>query len=343
MAHINPSYHSKNRKEKSATQYAEGIINGDRYALSEIITISESMTRAKQDLAAEVFEILSQKENIPSIRIAVSGAPGVGKSTLIEEWGLHIIEHGHRVAVLAIDPSSSVTHGSILGDKTRMHKLSAHPSAFVRPSAAGDTLGGVHHSTRESMQLCEYAGYDVILVETVGVGQSEIIAASMTDIFLLLLLPGAGDDLQGIKRGIVELADIVAVNKSDQDRRSIATQSAKSYRNALSLFQHPLSQWKVPVSLVSGLHGEGLGILWDQVNKYVKLSKQSNYLEKKRTTQDAQWLDAAVAHEIQLILKNNIGLQHKIKEAKNEILSQGRSTHTIINEIKSVIRNTYKA
>ena len=341
MDHINPAYNNKTKSTKSAKFYAEGIRSGDRYLLSEAITLAESQARHKKILSEQISKELESNSAASSIRIAISGSPGAGKSTLIEKWGLHIIQQGMKVAVLAIDPSSSVTHGSILGDKTRMNTLGQHPDAYIRPSAAGLTLGGVHQATRESIRLCEYAGYDVILIETVGVGQSETLASQLSDVFILLLLPGAGDEIQGIKRGIVELADIVIINKADNDRKKMATHSVQSYSNALSLFHHHILEWVVPVTAVSALYGYGLEELWIQVNKYITLSKENGTYESKRIQQDVSWLHQSVTYEIKNILTKNNEIQQKLSNAKNEILSKKRSAHTIWLELQQLIQKTY--
>ena len=341
MDHINPSYRSKARTQRSAVDIAKSIVERDRYALSQAITLAESTERSKNLISTEIADYLASHTSTQSTRIAISGSPGVGKSTLIENWGLQYANQGHRVAVLAIDPSSSVTHGSILGDKTRMEELGQHPNAYIRPSAAGLTLGGVHHATRESIRLCEAAGYDIILIETVGVGQSETMAAEMSDVFVLLLLPGAGDEIQGIKRGIVELADIVAINKADEDRILLATESAKSYRNALSLYHHPILEWRVPVAMISGLEGFGLGKLTDQVNSFCKLSKENGRFNQKRIRQDIDWLHKSVELEAGKLLYNNPIIADKLKEYKHLIGNGNRSTHSLIHELKSLIHNIY--
>ncbi len=341
MEHINPSYRSKSKSNRSATDIAKAIIERDRFALSKAITLAESNDPSKRQISTEIADYLSNHTTPTSIRIAVSGSPGVGKSTLIENWGLQYANQGHRVAVLAIDPSSSVTHGSILGDKTRMEALGQHPNAYIRPSAAGLTLGGVHHATRESIRLCESAGYDIILIETVGVGQSETMAAEMSDVFVLLLLPGAGDEIQGIKRGIVELADIVAINKADEDRMQLATESAKSYRNALGLYHHPIIEWRVPVAMISGLHGFGINQLTDQVNAFCTLSKEKGRFKNKRIKQDIDWLYKSIEQEIGQIITSNPKISATLESFKNLILEGKRSTHSLIYELRTLIHQTF--
>ena len=242
---VNPKLASIRKKRAaawSAERYAEKILEGDRVILSRAITLIESNRQSHQQLAQQIIE-----QCIPhsgkAIRIGITGSPGVGKSTFIEKLGKHILQQDRKLAVLAIDPSSQLSKGSILGDKTRMAELSADPNAYIRPSPAGQSLGGVGRCTRSTIILCEAAGFDTIFVETVGVGQSEIVVHSMVDFFLLLLLPGAGDELQGIKRGIVEMADLLAINKSDGDRLPLAKRSRQSYKNALHLFPPKESGW----------------------------------------------------------------------------------------------------
>lgn len=317
---------------------AAAIVGQDRFQLSQAITMAESQIDTDIASYEQLTNILSHYTPSVSIRIAISGAPGVGKSTFIEQFGLHLLSLGKRVAVLAIDPSSSVTHGSILGDKTRMDQLSNHPSAYIRPSAAGLTLGGVHQATRESISLCEYAGYDIILIETVGVGQSETIASSMSDIFVLLLIPGGGDEIQGIKRGIVELADIVIVNKADTGREDLANQSKKAYENALSLFKHPLKGWKVPVLLASGYYAKGLDALWRELVYYTNLAEASGFTIKKRTQQELEWLHKVVEYEFHKKISKNTVLSDTIVQAESDIKSHKASSQKIINQVKSIIR-----
>lgn len=341
MNHINPSYRSKSKENHSAVHIAKAIIQNDRFALSQAITLAESNNLSKKETSTAIADYLSKHVAPSSIRIAVSGSPGVGKSTLIENWGLAYANNGHRVAVLAVDPSSSVTHGSILGDKTRMEILGQHPNAYIRPSAAGLTLGGVHHATREAIRLCEAAGYDIIFIETVGVGQSETMAAEMSDLFLLLLLPGAGDEIQGIKRGIVELADIVAINKSDEDRIQLATASAKSYRNALSLYHHPIIDWQVPVSMISGLNSSGLNQLTEQVTAFCTLSKAKGRFENKRISQDIDWLNSSIQQEVGKLVLSNPIISSQLDTYKNQIMEGKRSTHSLIHELRSLINQIY--
>ena len=268
---------------------ADGVKNRNIRALAKAITLIESRN-LNHSLAATALldELLPASGN--AIRIGISGVPGAGKSTFIEALGLHLSRQGHRVAVLAVDPSSQLSGGSILGDKTRMELLSRDPNAFIRPSPSGDTLGGVARKTRETMLLCEAAGYDVIIVETVGVGQSEITVASMVDFFLLLQIAGAGDELQGIKKGVMEIADAILVNKADGDNRQRAELARQQYLNALHLFKPKSRNWQVPALLCSALHNEGVAEAWETVLAFRTAMAASGEFEQKRRLQATDWM-----------------------------------------------------
>jgi LAO/AO transport system kinase len=271
------------------SELADAIQAGDRPALARAITLVES-TRAdhREEAVALLDKLLPATGG--AVRVGISGAPGAGKSTFIEALGLYLVDHGHRLAVLAVDPSSSRSGGSILGDKTRMERLTRRPEAFIRPSPSGGTLGGVARRTREALLLCEAAGNDVVLVETVGVGQSEIAVAGMVDVFLLILSPGAGDDLQGVKRGIVELADLVVVNKADGDLAAAAQRSAAGYANALHLLRPRTEGWEVRVEQVSSLLGTGIDRVWDVVEQYQATVTASGALSARRADQARDWM-----------------------------------------------------
>ena len=268
---------------------AESLRKGDRRALARAITLIESTRPDHRVAASELLEALMPHTG-NSVRIGISGAPGVGKSTFIEALGNHVIEAGHRVAILAVDPSSAISGGSILGDKTRMEMLSRRDEAYIRPSPAGTTLGGVTRRSRETLLLCEASGFDVIIVETVGVGQSETKVADMTDMFVLLLQPGGGDELQGIKRGIMELADLVLVNKSDGDLKSLATQAASEYRAALHLLRPRTADWTVEVQTCSALENTGVGEAWDIMSRYQETLVSGNLRDSRRAEQSLSWL-----------------------------------------------------
>jgi len=266
---------------------AAAVRAGDRRALAKAITLVESTRADHQREARRLLEVLLP-ETGGAARIGVSGVPGVGKSTFIEAFGLHLIGLGKRVAVLAVDPSSALSGGSILGDKTRMPRLAAAPEAFIRPSPAAGSFGGVTRRTREALLVCEAAGYDVVIVETVGVGQSEFAVASMVDFFLVLMLPGAGDELQGIKRGIVELADALAINKADGDNVVRAEQAAAQYRAALNLFSRG-GTWEPPVLTVSALEARGMDAVWSVVEEHRRVFGASGELARKRREQQQAW------------------------------------------------------
>ena len=269
---------------------AEDILSGNRSSLSRAITLVESSRREHRDEAGKLLRALMPHTG-QSVRIGITGSPGVGKSTLIEKLGMFLVGEGKKPAVLAVDPSSSRSRGSILGDKTRMPELSASPEAYIRPTAAGVTLGGVHTATREAMLLCEAAGFDVIIVETVGVGQSETAVRDVVDCFVLMVLPGAGDELQGIKRGIVELADILLIHKADTNRMELAKQARRAYQNALHLFPGREDEWQVPLLLASSQENSGILGLWDTIQQYIDHLFEKGVFDKQRKNQNITAFD----------------------------------------------------
>jgi LAO/AO transport system kinase len=275
---------------------ARRIAAGDRRALARAITLVESTRPEHREAALQILAQLSIPEN--TLRIGITGVPGAGKSTFIEAFGLHLLTLGHRVAVLSIDPTSAISGGSILGDKTRMEFLSRSANAYIRPSPAGRTLGGVARRTRETLNLCEAAGYDVVIVETVGVGQSETAVASMTDLFLLLLVPGGGDDLQGIKRGIVELADLVLVNKADGDLSAAANRAAADYTHAFRLLRPRSRHWRVKVATCSALQGQGIEEAWELACEFRSALDNSGEMRENRSNQARAWLWDEVAETL---------------------------------------------
>lgn len=299
---------------------AEQILSGDRRALAKAITLVESTRADHGDQAVTLLEALMPHTG-QSIRIGVSGAPGVGKSTFIESLGNYLTEQGHQVAVLAVDPTSAVSGGSILGDKTRMETLSVNPKAFVRPSPAGKTLGGVTRRTRESLLLCEAAGYDVIIVETVGVGQSETAVSDMTDMFLLLLSPGGGDDLQGIKRGIMELADLVLVNKADGDQANLASQTVSDYRAALHFMQARTPSWTPQVEACSALNNTNIETAWSVVTEFRQALVASGELTTLRAQQARAWMWAETAEMLIAGLKNHPTIKSMVPELEQQVLA----------------------
>lgn len=272
-----------------AQNYIDGVLNRKRAVIAKTITLIESALATHQETAEEIIDgLLPHSGN--AMRIGITGVPGVGKSTFIESFGMMLIERGHRVAVLAVDPSSSRSGGSVLGDKTRMERLSMHENAFIRPSPASGTLGGVAKKTRETMIACEAAGYDVILVETVGVGQSETSVASMVDFFLVLMLAGAGDELQGIKKGILELADAIAINKADGNNIDRALEARNEYASALNLMESQSSVWVAPVLTCSALTKEGLKDIWETICDHHQKLTAAGELSEKRRSQSIAWM-----------------------------------------------------
>ena len=276
--------HRKKRKKYSVEEYVSGIISGNTTMLSQAITLVESSLPEHYDMSQEIIE-KCLPEASKSLRIGITGIPGAGKSTFIETFGLYAVESGRKLAVLAVDPSSSNTKGSILGDKTRMEKLSTHPNAFIRPSPSAGTLGGVARKTRESIILCEAAGFDTIFVETVGVGQSETAVRSMVDFFLLLMLAGAGDEIQGIKRGIIEMADLIAITKADGQNVIPAENAKVVFSNALRLFPDPQSGWKPLVMTCSALFGSGIPAIWNLICDYAEFTRKTGFFEQARKQQ----------------------------------------------------------
>lgn len=305
----------------------KAVLGGDRRALAQAITLIESTRPEDRQAAMKLLEKLAPRTG-KSIRVGISGVPGVGKSTFIESLGNHLIDAGHKVAVLAVDPSSALSGGSILGDKTRMEQLSKRPEAFIRPSPSGTTLGGVTRHTRETILVAEAAGFDVLLVETVGVGQSETAVAGMTDMFILMLLPGGGDELQGIKRGIVELADLILVNKADGDMEPAAGRSVTDYRNALG-FLHPRSEhWQVPVESYSALEGSGIAEIWDIVQRYQTALSEAGEIERNRANQAKAWMWSEVTDELVDDLKSDPDVKTRVKQLEKKV-TDGKLSPTV--------------
>ena len=308
------------RKRLNLEQYAAGIRSGNRVVLSQAITLVESTLEADQALAsALVQEVLPHTGK--SIRIGITGVPGVGKSTFIEAFGKMLLDLGNKVAVLAVDPSSQLTKGSILGDKTRMEVLAADKRAFIRPSPSGSTLGGLSAKTREAMLLCEAAGFDVILIETVGVGQSETAVKSMVDFFMLLMLSGAGDELQGIKKGIMEMADALVIHKADGDNLEAAQKAKSNYQNVLHLFQEPEKNWSPKVLLASSISGMGLNQIWTLVLDYEQKLKSSGFWEATRAEQRLNWLEDQVHELLGRAFLNHPQVQQLIQAEKPKVKS----------------------
>lgn len=302
------------RKEKpTASQLAERLLTGDKVALSRAITLAESTATQHQLQAKELINTCLPYAN-KSVRIGITGVPGVGKSTFIEQFGKLLVQQGHKVAVLAVDPSSTLSRGSILGDKTRMEELVKEENAFIRPSASGDSLGGVARKTREAIILCEAAGFNRIIIETVGVGQSETAVHSMTDFFLLLKLAGAGDELQGIKRGIMEMADVIVINKADGENIKAAKMAKNEFNRALHLYPPKESEWIPKTLTCSALNNEGIEDVMEIITAYVEKTTKNNYFLKNRRDQNKFWL----LQTIESHLKSNFYSDPTIKKALAE-------------------------
>ena len=304
----------KRKSQPSAPELVNAIKAGDITALSRAITLIESKNQEHLGKANEVIKKCLPHAN-KSVRIGITGVPGVGKSTFIESFGKHLTKRGKKVAVLAIDPSSTITKGSILGDKTRMEDLVKDKNAFIRPSPSGDSLGGVARKTRETIILCEAAGFNTIIIETVGVGQSETAVHSMVDFFLLLKLAGAGDELQGIKRGIIEMADAIAINKADGDNLKQANLAQTEFNRALHFYPAKESQWQPKVTLCSATEKTGIDEIWNLILEYIDLTKKNNFFQKKRQDQNKFWLLQTIEEQ----LKNDFFNHSKVK---NELKKQ---------------------
>lgn len=325
---VNPYLKDRPRRKKrelSVSDYVEGIVKGDVTILSRAVTLVESVKQEHQAIAQEVIEkCLPYSGN--SVRVGISGVPGAGKSTSIDVFGLHVLEeHGGKLAVLAIDPSSERSKGSILGDKTRMEKLSVHPNSFIRPSPSAGSLGGVARKTRETIVLCEAAGFDKIFVETVGVGQSETAVHSMVDFFLLIQLAGTGDELQGIKRGIMEMADGIVINKADGDNLERAKLAATQFRNALHLFPAPESGWTPQVLTYSGFYSLGIKEVWDMVYEYIDFVKGNGYFEYRRNEQSKYWMYETINEQLRDNFYHNPQIEAMLAGKERQVL-QGNLT-----------------
>lgn len=309
------------RKRLPAADYIKGILSGDRIILSRAITVIESSLPQDNELAEEILDgILAHTGN--SIRVGITGVPGVGKSTFIETFGKYITSLNKKLAVLAIDPSSQRSRGSILGDKTRMIDLANDPNAFIRPSPSGSSLGGVAGKTRETMLLCEAAGFDVIIVETVGVGQSETAVYGMVDFFLLLMLAGAGDELQGIKKGIMEMADAIAITKADGDNVNAAMRAKVEYQKALHLFPASATGWYPKVLTCSALEKKGIKAVWDTIENHRDLMWKKGYFEKKRMEQNIDWMHETIRHTLERNFYQDSRIQSRLHEVENKVANQ---------------------
>lgn len=305
---------------------AEEILKGDRRRLARAITLAESIRADHQRAAQDLLNRLMPHTG-KSVRIGISGTPGVGKSTFIEAFGKFLTGLGKKVAVLTIDPSSKRTGGSILGDKTRMEELSRDPNAFIRPSPSGGSLGGVARRTREVMLLCEAAGFDVILVETVGVGQSETTVADMVDLFMLLLAPAGGDELQGIKRGVMELADIIVINKADGELIPVAKRAASEYRGAVGLMRPKSKKWMPKVMMTSALEKKGIEDLWETIGEYRQARSADDELQSQRAQQSTAWMWSEIDESLMNQLKTDVRVTEKLSKLEREV-EQGKVNPT---------------
>ncbi|MGE0767213.1 MAG: methylmalonyl Co-A mutase-associated GTPase MeaB [Hyphomicrobiaceae bacterium] len=317
-------------------QLAEGIRAGNRAVLAQAITLVESSHSDHQAKARALIQMLIRDAGpvtSKARRVGITGVPGVGKSTAIDQLGMNLIEAGHRVAVLAVDPTSRRTGGSILGDKTRMQRLSQERNAFIRPSPTSGTLGGVARRTRETMALVEAAGFDVVIVETVGVGQSETAVAEMVDFFLVLLLAGGGDDLQGIKKGIIEIADMIAINKADGANAPAATRAAAEYRGALNILTPASPSWQPPVLTISGLANLGLEELWARIEEHARIMAGNGELETRRRRQAVSWMREMLTDRLLETVRNNPELKVRLPQIEAEVAEGRLSPSVAVEEV----------
>ena len=326
------------RQRLSVSDYVDGVLNCDRALLAQAITLIESLNDDHRATADAVLnELLIQKQD--SIRIGITGVPGVGKSTFIESFGKQLTSLDHKVAVLAVDPTSSRTGGSILGDKTRMQELSRDKNAFIRPSPTSGTLGGVTRVTRETIVLCEAAGFDVILVETVGVGQSEIMVSQMVDFFLALMLPGAGDELQGIKKGILEIADMIAVNKADGEMKNAANRAVMEYQHALDILNPKSANWKPRSLSCSAFTGDGLAAIWETICDYKRLLKDAGEWQEKRKSQQVEWMWAIIRERILSKIETNEKVQSLVPQLELQVAESKLTPALAALEILTIVGN----
>ncbi|HEX8270371.1 MAG TPA: methylmalonyl Co-A mutase-associated GTPase MeaB [Flavobacterium sp.] len=309
---------SARNRSLSSEELVDGILSENVTALSRAITLVESTNPGHLDKANEVINACLPHAG-KSVRIGITGVPGVGKSTFIEAFGKHLTSTGKKVAVLAVDPSSTISHGSILGDKTRMEELVKDPNAFIRPSASGETLGGVARKTRETITLCEAFGFEVIIIETVGVGQSETAVHSMVDFFLLLKISGAGDELQGIKRGIMEMADAIVINKADGDNIKKAKLAKVEFGRALHLFPAKKSGWTPVASTCSSVTQEGIPEVWEVISKFLDLTTANNSFEEKRKDQNQYWMLETINEQLKSRFYNDVAIAQMLEQTKKAV------------------------
>jgi len=324
-----------NRRDIDAMMLAEDILEGNRISLARGITLVESNSEHHFHEAQKMLERLLP-ETGRAIRIGITGVPGAGKSTFIEAFGSYLCSKGLKVAVLAVDPTSSLTGGSILGDKTRMERLARNPKAFIRPSPSGGKLGGVHRKTRETMLLCEAAGFDVILVETVGVGQSEVIVRDMVDFFMLLVLTGAGDELQGMKKGIMELADAVIINKADGANEIVAKKTKGEYNRILHFLQPATKGWQTKALMCSSLKETGISEIWDMILTFERTTKDSGVFSDRRRLQMREWIHSMIVDQLQMSFFHDARIKGLLPKIENEVISGTRPVAAAVDELFDV-------
>jgi LAO/AO transport system kinase len=327
--------------EPSLDVLYEGVLKGDRSLLARAITLVESNAEHHFQKAQQLLKKLLPKTG-KSIRIGITGVPGAGKSTFIEAFGMYLCNQGYRVAVLAIDPSSSISGGSILGDKTRMEQLSRRENAFIRPSPTGGKLGGVHRKTREAMLICEASGFDVILIETVGVGQSEVIIRDMVDIFILLVLTGAGDELQGMKKGIMELADVILINKADGTNKQRAEQTRQEYNRILHFLKPATKGWVTRAYTCSSVTLEGISEVWRVIQSFEENGKSSEVFEERRRIQAREWLYSMITDQLQFLFYHHKGVKSALPKLENEVISGEMTVATAVETLFETFLSTTK-
>lgn len=338
---VNPHFIKKHKRHLSTDDYIKGILAGDTTTLSQAITLIESNKPDHHDQAQEILEKCLPHSG-KSLRIGITGVPGAGKSTFIEAIGSMITSLNHKLTVLAIDPSSERSGGSILGDKTRMETIAAHPNVFIRPSPSAGSLGGVARKTREIIILCEAAGFDIIFIETVGVGQSETAVHSMVDMFMMLQISGAGDELQGIKRGIMEMADMMVITKADGDNVFKADLAKAQYQNALRLFPLTESEWKPQVLTCSSRENRGVEEVWAGVNEFLNHTKQNHYFEHNRNIQNKYWMYESINEELKSSFYNNQIVASKIESIQEQVLNCKKSSFIAAKELLDIYYNQLK-
>ncbi|MBP2240800.1 LAO/AO transport system kinase [Cytobacillus eiseniae] len=329
---INNRFQKKDRTKPNIDEFEKGILTGDRSMLARAITLIESNAEHHFSYAQALLQKMLPYTG-KAIRIGITGVPGAGKSTFIEAFGTYLCNLGLKVAVLAVDPSSSISGGSILGDKTRMEQLSRNNRAYIRPSPSAGKLGGVHRKTRETMLLCEAYGFDVILVETVGVGQSEVIVREMVDFFMLLVLTGAGDELQGMKKGIMELADAVLVNKADGPNKPLALKTKAEYNRIMHFLQPATKGWKSRASICSALYHEGMKEIWELILAFEETTKESGVFEERRRAQTKEWIYSMIMDQLQYSFFYHQEVKQQLPKFENEVMAGTRTATSAVEEL----------